>query len=432
MDLSWLSLRDANAQWVLAGSVLLGISSGVLGALALLRRRSLMGDVLAHAALPGIALAYLVVGTKHIGAFMLGAAAAGLLAVLCIHAITRYSRIKEDTALGLVLTVFFGFGIVLLTYIQKTPRGSQTGMDKFLFGQAASLVGTDVQVMVAVAAALCLLTLLLFKEFKLLCFDPGFGRGLGFPMGLLDLLLMLLVVLAVVIGLQAVGVVLMAAMLIIPAAAARYWTERLERMVLLAGLFGGGAGALGTLLSQAAPRLPTGPLIVLAATAVFAVSLLLAPRRGLVPRAVQFLRLRARIARENAGRALYELAEAAGNPAAAFRLEDLHQKAGGDRRALAGALAALQRAGRVRAGGGRWSLTPAGLAWASGVVRQRRMWELFLMHEAELGQAPVDRDAADPAEALPGPVCRELERLLRLHGLEPRLQPAAAGGGEPR
>lgn len=425
MDLTWLSLRDANTQWVLAGSMLLGLSSGVLGALALLRRRSLMGDALAHAALPGIALAYLLVGAKHTGAFMVGAAVAGVLGTLCIAAITRYSRIKEDTALGLVLTVFFGFGIMLLTHIQKTPRGNQSGLDKFLFGQAASLVGADVQVMAAVAAALCLVTLLLFKEFKLLCFDSGFGRGLGFPMGLLDLLLMGMIVMAVVIGLQAVGVVLMAAMLITPAAAARYWTERLDRMVMLSGLFGAAAGALGTLVSQAGARLPTGPLIVLAATAVFVVSLLLAPQRGLLAAALRFLRLRARLQIEAAARALYELAEAAGDPGAAFTAAQVAARGG-----HAGALPALVRAGWAGAAGGRWALTPAGLARAYGLVRRRRMWELLLMHESDLGGAPVDREADDLAAAVPAPVAQELERLLRLHGLEPRLQPMAAGGEE--
>ncbi len=426
MDLSWLSLRDANTQWVLAGSVLLGLSSGLLGALALLRRRSLMGDALAHAALPGIALAYLIGGAKQIGLFMLGAALAGILATLCITAITRYSRLKEDAALAVVLTVFFGFGIVLLTYILKTPHGNQAGLDKFLFGQAAALVGTDVQVMAAVAAALCLVTGLLFKEFKLLCFDPDFGKGVGLPMGGLDLLLMLMLVLAVVIGLQAVGVVLMAALLITPAAAARYWTERLDRMVLLSGLFGAGAGVLGTLFSQSAPRLPTGPLIVLAATAVFVVSLLAAPRRGLLARVLQLARVRTRVRRDGLGRALYELAESTGQATAAVTTTELEQK-GLERPTLAAQLAHLQRDGLVRPAGDRWSLTPTGLAWAHGLVRQRRLWEMFLMHEADLGQAPVDRSSEDLLSGVPVPVIRELERLLRLHDLEPRLRPAAGG-----
>lgn len=433
MDLSWLSIADANTRWVLTGASLLGLSSGILGSFALLRRRSLMGDALAHAALPGVCIAYLLTGTKHLGLFLVGAAAAGLLATLAISAITRYSKIKEDSALGLVLTVFFGIGIMLLTVIQKLPGGNQSGLDKFLFGQAAALVGSDVQLMMAIAAGLCLAVFLLFKEFKLLAFDPGFGAGLGLPMGLLDLLLNLLILMAVVIGLQSVGVVLMAAMLITPAIAARYWTDRLGLMTVLAGLFGAASGALGTLLSQLGPRMPTGPLIVLAATLVFLVSMFFAPRRGLVARLIRFLRLKRRVARESALRAVYELAEGAGDPGAVISLDDLHRRRG---ITGAGALAALAREGALapaapgpggsHAGGMAWRLTPAGLAEAHKLVREQRLWEVFLMHEGELGgQTAVDREGA----RVPATLRTELERLLRLHGLEPTLAHIAGEEG---
>ncbi|HYF80401.1 MAG TPA: metal ABC transporter permease [Symbiobacteriaceae bacterium] len=422
MDLSWLSIADANTRWVLTGASLLGLSSGVLGSFALLRRRSLMGDALAHAALPGVCIAYLLTGTKHLGLFLVGAALAGLLGTMAISAITRYSKIKEDSALGLVLTVFFGIGIMLLTVIQRQPGGNQSGLDKFLFGQAAALVGSDVQMMTAIAAGLCLAVFLLFKEFKLLAFDPGFGAGLGLPMGVLDLLLNLAILLAVVIGLQSVGVVLMAAMLITPAIAARYWTDRLGMMTVLAGLFGAASGALGTLLSQLGPRMPTGPLIVLAATLVFLVSLFFAPRRGLVARLIRFLRLKQQVARESALRAVYELAEGAGDPGAVISLEELRRRRG---IAGAGALAALARAGALAPAApgpdgapAGWRLTPSGLAEAHQLVREQRLWEVFLMHEGELGgQAAVDRDGA----RVPDVLRSELERLLRLHGLEPAL-----------
>jgi manganese/zinc/iron transport system permease protein len=244
---------------------------------------------------------------------LIGALIAGLIGAFCIQAITRYSRVKEDAALGLVLSVFFGVGIVLLTFIQQSGRASQAGLDKFLFGQAASLIGTDVQVMAVCAALVCALSVAFFKEFKLLCFDQGFARGLGYSTGLVDGLLMLLIVLAVVVGLQAVGVVLMAALLITPAAAARFWTDRLNTMVWLAGVFGALSGAVGTLMSGALEGMPTGPVIVLAATLVFLVSLVFAPRRGLLAKAVRLLVLRARVGREHALRAFYELAERAGS-----------------------------------------------------------------------------------------------------------------------
>ena len=200
----------ANALWVMSGTALLGLASGVLGVFALLRRRALMGDVLAHAALPGIVLAYMVTSAKAAGPLLVGAAATGVLGVLAMLAITRHSRLKEDSAMSLVLTVFFGLGIMLLGVVQRMPGGNQSGLDKYLFGQAAAIVPSDVRLITLIAALLCLMALLFYKEFKLLAFDPGFGAGLGFPMTALDLLLNLGIVVAVVIGLEAVGVVLAA------------------------------------------------------------------------------------------------------------------------------------------------------------------------------------------------------------------------------
>ncbi len=421
MDLSWLSLADANTRWVLGGTTLLGLSSGVLGSFALLRRQSLMGDTLAHAALPGVAVAYLLTGAKSLPLFILGAAVAGALGTAAISAIIRHSKIKEDAAMALVLTVFFGVGMMLLSVIQRMPTGNQSGLDTFLFGQAASLVGRDVQIMAAIAAVLCLAVLLLFKEFKLLAFDAGFGTGLGLPMGLLDLLLNMLIVLAVVIGLQSVGVVLMAAMLITPPAAARYWTDRLSGMVWLAGLFGAVSGAVGTLLSQVGPRMPTGPLIVLSATAVFFLSLLLAPRRGLLARLIRHLQVRSRVARESALRAIYELAEEAGRPDLPVRVEELRRRRGLVRRDLPKILSSLADRGLLAGGRDGWRLTGPGLEAAYELVREQRLWEVYLMHQVELRGRPVDRDGV--RIRYPEELRQELEALLTVHGLQPRLLP---------
>jgi manganese/zinc/iron transport system permease protein len=280
-------LRDPNIRSILLGCMLLGLSSGVLGSFAYLRKQSLMGDALSHAALPGICIAFMLTGVKSVGVLLVGASLAGLAATAGIGWITRHSRIKQDAALGIVLSVFFGFGIVLLTVIQHSGSGNQSGLDKFLFGQAAALNRQDVLVMAIVSAVLVVAIILLFKEFKLLSFDPGFARGLGYPVGILDQLMMLLMVLAVVVGIQAVGVVLMSALLITPAVSARYWTDRLGIMVALSGLFGALSGLFGTWISAAGGNLPTGPLSVLSATAWFAASVVLAPRRGVVAKLLQ-------------------------------------------------------------------------------------------------------------------------------------------------
>ncbi|GAB7388581.1 hypothetical protein BSNK01_24190 [Bacillaceae bacterium] len=292
MEALWITLSDANVRWVLAGTMLLGLSSGVLGSFALLRKHSLIGDAMAHAALPGVCLAFILYGSKSLGVFMIGAAVMGLIAAASIHFITQYFRIKEDTALALAVSVFFGAGIVLLSLIQHSPKGNQSGLHHFLFGQAASFVGKDVRLLMVVSLVMLAIVFFLFKEFKLLCFDQNFGRGLGFPMGLLNYLLLTLLVVTVVLGMQAVGVALMAAMLITPAIAARYWTERLDRMVILAGVFGALSGVAGTMTGAGSIALPTGPLIVLAATAFFLISFVFAPERGLLGKGMRRWKMR--------------------------------------------------------------------------------------------------------------------------------------------
>lgn len=297
---NWLLsiLSDPNTCWILLGCLLLGFSSGIIGSFTFLRRQSLMGDTLAHAALPGICIAFMLTETKSIGWFLLGALVAGIVATFGISWITRFSRIKQDTAMGIVLTVFFGIGVVMLTRIQHSASGSQSGLDKYLFGQAASMVQTDVYVMGGVCLVLLIACLVWFKEFKLVSFDPGFARGMGLPVVALEQFILLLTVIAVVAGIQAVGVVLVAALLVTPAAAARCWTDSLALMVLLAGLFGALSGAAGTLFSTLVPNLPTGPVTVLAATVLFAGSALLAPRRGLLARKLRSIQARSEYLRE--------------------------------------------------------------------------------------------------------------------------------------
>ncbi len=275
-------LFDYTLRTVALGSAVLGIVSGALGAFAVLRRQSLLGDAMAHAALPGVCVAFLLTGTKTPAVLMAGAGGAALLGALWLMGITRTTRVKPDSALAVVLSVFFGLGLLLLTAIQKLPTAAQAGLDHFLFGQAAALVERDVVVM-AVLAGVALATLsLCWKEFKLLSFDPEYGATLGLPIRFFDVLLTLLTVVAVVVGLQTVGVVLITALLVAPGAAARQWTDRLGVMVVLSALFGAVAGVTGAVISSATAKLPTGPTIVLCASALVLVSLLVAPHRGLL------------------------------------------------------------------------------------------------------------------------------------------------------
>jgi manganese/zinc/iron transport system permease protein len=284
---------DYTLRLVALGSAVLGATSGALGSFAYLRRQSLLGDAVSHAALPGIVLAFMLTGSKAPLVLMLGAGLAGWIGTLFVRLIVSRSRVTYDSALGIVLSVFFGFGLVLLTHLQKHPNAAQAGLASFLFGQAASLLKADVATMTVLAAAALMILLLLWKEFKLLSFDPDFGASLGLPVRWLDSLLTFLIVVAIVIGLQTVGVVLMSAMIVAPAAAARQWSRRLAPMVAIAAAVGVFSGVAGSLVSSMVPRLPTGPTIVLVLSAVVVVSLFLAPQRGLLWRALRIGSLRA-------------------------------------------------------------------------------------------------------------------------------------------
>ncbi|HXF70795.1 MAG TPA: iron chelate uptake ABC transporter family permease subunit [Thermoflexus sp.] len=271
---------DPTFRVVALGAALIGAVGGVLGTFALLRRQSLLGDAMSHAALPGIVLAFLLTESRDLPLLLVGASLSAWLGALLTVLIPRWSRIRPDAALGLVLSVFFGLGIVLLTIAQRRPTAAQAGLERFLFGQAATMLQRDVAA-IALAAGFILLVIFLFwKEFKILAFDPAFAAAIGLPVTALDALLTTLIVLAISLGLQAVGVVLMSAVLVAPAAAARQWTDRLERMVILAAGFGALSGLLGTWLSSWIGRLPTGPAIALCASGIALLSLLLTPRRS--------------------------------------------------------------------------------------------------------------------------------------------------------
>jgi manganese/zinc/iron transport system permease protein len=273
-------LFDYTIRNVALGSIVLGVVGGALGSFAILRRQGLLGDALAHATLPGVCVAFMLSGTKAPAVLLLGAALSAWLGALLILAIVRETRIKQDAALGIVLSVFFGAGVVLLTYIAGSGNSGQSGLDRFIFGQAATIIWDDVVTMGMLASVALLVMVLLFKELKLLSFDPAFAASLGFPVGRLNVLLTSLIVVAIIVGIQAVGVVLMAAMLITPAAAARQWTDSLSTMIVTSGFFGALSGVSGALISASGSNLPTGPLIVLVATGILLVSLLLGRRRG--------------------------------------------------------------------------------------------------------------------------------------------------------
>jgi len=282
-----LLFSDYTFQTVALGSALLGLISGVLGSFAVLRRQSLLGDGVSHSALPGVVMAFVLSGSKNTEVLLLGALISGLLATLFLVSIVRHTRVKFDSALALVMSVFFGLGLVLLTYVQKIPNSNQAGLKRFIFGQASTLLQRDINLMVICGLILLALVLLFWKEFKLFTFDSDFAQSLGFSPKKLNLLLSFMIVLAIIIGLQTVGVILMSAMLITPAVAARQWTNKLWVMVTLSALFGAASGIAGTAASSLVPKLPTGPAIVVCVSVIVIISVLFAPGRGVLHRVYQ-------------------------------------------------------------------------------------------------------------------------------------------------
>ncbi|WP_290698606.1 metal ABC transporter permease [Lacinutrix sp.] len=287
-----LVFTDYTLRTITLGTAILGAVTGMLGSFAVLRKQSLLGDAISHAALPGIAIAFLITGAKDTNTLLLGALVSGLIGTFWIRGIVKKTHLKSDTALGLILSLFFGFGMLLLTFIQKQPNANQAGLDKYLFGQAATLVESDVWLM-AIVTGLCLLVLLLFwKEFKLLLFDADYTKTLGFNTKFIDILITSFIVLAIVLGLQTVGVVLMSAMLLAPAAAARQWTNSLATMVFLAAIFGAFSGVFGTAISASQTNLSTGPVIVLVASVFVFFSFVFSPSRGLLFKQIRLIRNR--------------------------------------------------------------------------------------------------------------------------------------------
>ena len=283
-----LLFTDYTLRTITLGTAVLGAVCGMLGSFAVLRKESLLGDAISHAALPGIALAFLITGAKDTNILLLGALVSGLIGTFWIRGMTSKTHLKSDTALGLVLSVFFGFGMLLLTFIQKQPNANQAGLDKYLFGQAATLVESDVLLMVIVTGLSLFILLLFWKEFKILLFDADYTKTLGFNTRAIDVLITFFIVLAIVLGLQTVGVVLMSAMLLAPAAAARQWTNRLSVMIFLAAVFGALSGVVGTAISASQNNLSTGPVIVLVAAVFVITSFIFSPGRGLLFREIRF------------------------------------------------------------------------------------------------------------------------------------------------
>lgn len=275
-------LQSYTTQMVLLGTALLGLASGIAGTFAVLRKESLIGDGLSHAALPGVVIAFLLTGIKDIEVLIAGAALSSITAAWLITITVENSKIKFDGALATILSAFFGLGMVLLTYVQSLNNAGQAGLSKFIFGQAATILARDVYITSVAALIIIVLTALFWKELKLISFDVEYAKTLQIPVTFTLILYRSLLIMTIIIGIQSVGAILISSLLIAPAVGARQWTNKLGIMCILAGLFGMISAIGGTIWSTSVPKLPTGPAIIVILSILVLLSLIFAPNRGML------------------------------------------------------------------------------------------------------------------------------------------------------
>ena len=397
---------DLNLIWVLAGCALIGAGSSLVGVFTFLRKESLVGDAVAHSLLPGVVLAFMLFQVKSIWLLFPGALVAGWISLLSISGITRYSKIKPDTAIAIVLSVFFAIGIVLLTNVQQGDYGNQTGLDSFIFGKAASMLPSEINLFILVDLILIGVIALFYPYLKLFVFDPGFSKAIGIPVNFLNFILSTLTVLAVATGIQAVGVVLMAALIITPAAAARFFTHSLRSLIMLAVLFGVSCSVLGVLISYTAPAMPTGPWIVMVLSVVAVLSFVFSPGKGILSRYRLRKRHLIKVTDENVLKAMYHLSNNMNDEFVG--LTSLSQARKFEGQQLGNALKRLEKSGQILRNDHQIALTEKGKLRASRVVRIHRLWELYLNQRMNIAEDHVHHDA----EAIEHIITPELEAEL--------------------
>ncbi len=397
-----------NTNAVILGTTLLGIAAGVIGSFALLRKRSLTADALSHATLPGIAGAFLISTSlgysgRSMPLLMLGAAITGILGVACIHLILHHSRLKEDAAIGIVLSVFFGIGIVLLSLVQTSSSGGGAGLNHYIYGQAAAMTRSDAVLMGIIGIVASLAALIMLKEFMVVCFNETFARSTGLPVWLIDSIMLGLVVLITVSGLQAVGLILIVAMIIIPPAAARFWTDRLWKLVLISAIIGGLSGYAGASISALFPRKPAGAVIVLVAGSIFGLSMLLAPTRGILADTIRRLRLKLLIARDHVLESLYEIElqiDNASQPKASIIFIKL-----------------MTMRGWIMKTNNTLALTDSGRTQGKRIHRNHQLWEQYLVSYADIAPTHVDWSVDQVEHVLTDELIAELEEALSQRGI---------------
>lgn len=415
---------DYNTRLVLFGSGMLGAVCGLVGVYLLLRKRSLIGDAICHASLPGIALGFFASvwsgGDGRDTNFLLaGAAITGVAGALTVLGLRRWTSLKDDAALGIVLSVFFGCGMALLSLVQQTSEGNAAGIEGFIYGNTAGIMANDA-ILIAIACSLVATTLLLLrKELQLLCFDAAFAASQGWPTFAIDLTLLACILIVVIVGTSIVGVLLIIAMVVIPPAAARFWSDRLSWNLVVSTSIGIASGLLGALSSLVIERVPSGAAMVLFAAALFALSMLFGKKHGLLWRALQLRSLRTQADDEHAMRSMYEWLESRQlrpEKQGTLRSEtipllELSRMHDWPPNRLRSVLARLEGSGfLLQQTDGRVALTASGIQQSIRAIQRHRLLELYFARWAELSPQAIDRCADYTEHALDDELLAMLER----------------------
>ncbi|HBQ44174.1 MAG TPA: zinc ABC transporter permease [Thiomicrospira sp.] len=420
--------NDINAVWVLIGTVLLGISASVIGSFVFLRKRALMGDALAHAALPGVMIAFILFQANDPFIMFLGAVFSSFMGLFLMDWLPKNTKIKPDAAMAITLSFFFALGMMALSYIQGLEVAGKSGLDKILFGQAAAMLLADLYLLSAVALLVLTVVTIFFQKFRLITFNRIYAKSLGLNIAFYDVVLALLIVLSVVIGLQIVGVILMAALLLTPIAAAKFWSAKLPVMLFTAGAIGGISGVVSANISYVAPAMPTGPWMVVVLSVLFILSFLFAPQRGLVSNLRQQSKLRKQVREENVLRTLYVLNER--DPAnsskplrldGSYEVEDILKSRSGSFSELQKTLSRLSKKGlllTVANSQSAVSLSNEGQSLAIDLTRRHRLWENYLTEQADIAPENVHQQAEKIEHLLTEKQTQEIEKSLKGSGKE--------------
>ena len=412
----FFTFQDPSITWVVLGITLLGIGSAYVGTFSFLDKKALLGDAISHAVLPGICLGFILAGEKNPVYIVTGAFLSGALATFLSSWLKKNTKLSEDTIIATILSVFFGIGIVMLTALQKSGNPEIAGLNSFIFGNAIGISETDLMIYGGLSLTIIAVLTLLLKEFRLMVFDPNYGKAIGFPMEAIRFLFNVLMILAVVIGIQAIGVVLMAALLITPGAAARFWTDRLNPLLILAACFSIISGILGTYISFVLPQMPTGPWVVVFLSLIALLSFMFSPKSGIIFRYFSRKSYLRKTHRDHLMTALYKAKEENKNGLTIDEIYELYpyQKAQIDQ-----SIKDLLQEGFISKNQSLVNLTTQGISDAMRIVRLHRLWELYLNEYMNIAPDHVHESAEQMEHLLTPELEAMLEKRLNFPTLDP-------------